>query len=349
MKIPAPALKMTGKMLFKAFSVMIVVFLNGCRKDLCYDHDHWKVRVLTDWELAWERDYGRDWADAWTAPAGYSYASLQPDPGTGLGAMVYKPDGRVTERHIKTYGDVLPVGEGRHSILFYNDDTEYILFSSMDSWAEASATTRTRTRSTYSQNHSRESTVNSPDMLFGSWLEALTVAGSPDATPADLPVTMRPLVYKYLIVYRFDKGIEYVKQARGAMAGMARSVFLRDGRTGPEKVTVLFDEARIDTKRSEVSVIVNTFGVPDYPDKYYQGRQTRNEHDVFGLNLEVMLPDGSMKTFEFDISSQMADQPRGGVITVGGLTVDKGEFGQGGMFDVTVDGWGDYEDIILPV
>ena len=208
MKIPAPALKMTGKMLFQAFSVMIAVFLNGCRKDLCYDHDHWKVRVLTDWELAWERDYGRDWADAWTAPAGYSYASLQPDPGTGLGAMVYKPDGRVTERHIKTYGDVLPVGEGRHSILFYNDDTEYILFSSMDSWAEASATTRTRTRSTYSQNHSRESTVNSPDMLFGSWLEALTVAGSPDATPADLPVTMRPLVYKYLIVYRFDKGIE---------------------------------------------------------------------------------------------------------------------------------------------
>ena len=191
--------------------------------------------------------------------------------------------------------------------------------------------------------------MNSPDMLFGSWIEEIVIEGTPGVSLMDLPVTLRPLVYKYVIVYRFESGIEHVRQARGALAGMAESVYLRDGHTGPEKVTVLFDDARIDAERSEVSVAVSTFGVPDYPDKYYQGLSARDVPDVFGLNLEVMLPDGSLKSFEFDISGQMADQPRGGVIEVEGLTVSEDEFGTGGAFDVEVGGWGDYEDIVLPL
>ena len=60
-----------------------------------------------------------------------------------------------------------------------------------------------------------------------------------------------------------------------------------------------------------------------------------------------MLPDGSIKVFEFDITDQMAKQPRGGVITVSGLTIDEYEFGGGGGFDVDVDDWGPYEDVEL--
>lgn len=332
-----------------AAAVFLLMILPGCRKELCYDHDHWKVNVVPEWELEWERDYGRDWLAGWTSPAGYEYESLRPEPAAGLAAILYDGGDGFTERHIAAENGILPVGEGRHSLLLYNDDTEYIVFSSINSWAEASASTRTRTRSTYSAVHGQERTVNSPDMLFGSWTEELVVEGSPDAAPSDLPVTMRPLVYKYLIVYEFTSGIEYVKQARGALAGMANSVFLQDGHTGEEKATVLFDNADIDEGRGIVSVVVNSFGVPDYPDKYYQGKSARDDGDKFGLNLEVMLPDGSLKTFEFDVSEQLADQPRGGVITVSGLTVSKEEFGSGGIFDVDVGDWGDYEDIILPI
>ena len=200
-----------------------IAVLAGCRKELCYDHDHWKANVVAQWELVWERDYGRNWASLWNSPAGYAYDSLRPAPGGGIGAFVYREDGTYTERHIDADGGVLPVGEGRHSLLFYNDNTEYIVFSSMESWAQASASTRTRTRSTYAQNHGEESTVNSPDMLFGAWIEDYVSAGSPDATPIDLPVTLRPLVYKYVIIYEFESGIEYVRLARGALAGPSRS------------------------------------------------------------------------------------------------------------------------------
>ena len=326
-----------------------IAVLAGCRKELCYDHDHWKANVVAQWELVWERDYGRNWAWLWNSPAGYAYDSLRPAPGGGIGAFVYREDGTYTERHIDADGGVLPVGEGRHSLLFYNDNTEYIVFSSMESWAQASASTRTRTRSTYAQNHGEESTVNSPDMLFGAWIEDYVSAGSPDATPIDLPVTLRPLVYKYVIICEFESGIEYVRLARGALAGMAQSVFLQDGRTGSDKATVLFDETDIDLERGVVSVVVSTFGVPDYPDKYYPGKAPGEVTGAFGLNLEVMLPDGGIKTFEFDISDQMADQPRGGVITVSGLSVTPADFGSGGGFDVEVGDWGEYEDIELPI
>ena len=57
--------------------------------------------------------------------------------------------------------------------------------------------------------------------------------------------------------------------------------------------------------------------------------------------------EGFFATFEFDITDQMAKQPRGGVITVSGLTIDEYEFGGGGGFDVDVDDWGPYEDVEL--
>ena len=50
------------------------------------------------------------------------------------------------------------------------------------------------------------------------------------------------------------------------------------------------------------------------------------------------------------MTDQVNAQPRGGVITVDGIEVDDedGMAGSGG-FDVTVDGWGDYMDIPLPL
>lgn len=341
----------TSKALIVVMSAAVLLLsLSGCRKELCYDHSHWKVNVIPEWELVWERDYGRAWETSWNSPGGIVYDSLRPVPGTGIAAVVYKEDSTYTERHLPGEGGELPLGEGRQSILFYNDNTEYIVFSSMSSYAEATATTRTRTRSTYSEAHGDESTVNSPDMLYGAWVEDFLVDFSPSAEPMDMPVTLKPLVYKYVIVYEFTSGIEHVLLARGALAGMAQSVYLRDGSTGPEKVTVLFDDATVDKERSVVTAVVSTFGVPDFPDVYYPTKDDSEVTGVFGLNLELKLPNGGMKNFEFDISDQMSDQPRGGVIRVSGIVVDESDFPtEGGGFDVDVDGWGEYEDIELPL
>lgn len=52
--------------------------------------------------------------------------------------------------------------EGRHSILFYNNNTEYIVFNDLTSSATSTATTRTRTRAGFSELHKDERTVGHP-------------------------------------------------------------------------------------------------------------------------------------------------------------------------------------------
>lgn len=61
------------------------------------------------------------------------------------------------------------------------------------------------------------------------------------------------------------------------------------------------------------------------------------------LNLEVRLKNGKVKNFDFDVTDQVHRQPRGGVIIVDNLVIS------GGEFEVDVEDWGDYEDILLPI
>lgn len=321
-----------------------VLLLGGCRKDLCYDHaSHGlsvQVRLHPEWEYVWEYDHGAAWPDNWDAAFGLEYEELNPDPATGIAAFVYHADGTRTERHLPPEGGLLPMSEGRKSLLLYNDDTRYIVFGDLDSWATATASTRTRTRSTYTELHGDERTVNAPDVLYWSRVEEYEAVRT--AEPVRLTVYFQPLVYTYLIRYEFDEGLEHVAQARGALAGMANGVYLQDGRTSEEAATVLYD---CEVKDYGVEAIVTSFGVPGFqPDT-----RTTRAGNVHGLNLEVMLKNGTLKNFEFDITDQMAQQPRGGVITVSGLSVSREEAENESGFDVVVDGWGEYEDIDLPL
>lgn len=72
--------------------------------------------------------------------------------------------------------------------------------------------------------------MNQPDMLYGAYMEEYTAEKT--LVPTELPVTLRPLVYTYMIRYEFESGQQYVALARGALAGMAETVYLNDGHTG---------------------------------------------------------------------------------------------------------------------
>ena len=125
-----------------------------------------------------------------------------------------------------------------------------------------------------------------------------------------LPVVMRPLVYTYLVCYEFSHGLKYVALARGALAGMAESVYLNDGHTGGATATVLYDDCEI--LDWGVAALVRSFGAPNHPNEDY----SRAPAGTYMLNLEVRLTNGEFKSFDFDVS---------------------------------VDGWGEYVDIELPL
>lgn len=328
-----------------------VAVLSSCNeKELCFDHWDHASRYAVDFHASWALDWeyaaqgGIDWEPAWSSKDfGMSYSSLRPARPSGIRALAYTGGHGNDNTNISAGGGTVEMTPGLHQILFYNNDTEYIVFNDISSLAQASATTRSRSRSTYIGNpymgsEEAETTVNPPDYLFGHYIPEYTAEKS--QAPPVVDITMRPLVYRYLVRYRFSHGLEYVALGRGAIAGMAGSVYLTDGHTGTDAVTVLYD---CELREWGVEAVVNTFGVPDYPNPEYSRSERR-----YGLNLEVRLTNGRILNFDFDITDQIELQPRGGVIEVDGIEISD-ELGkeQSGSFDVSIDGWGEYEDVIV--
>ena len=333
--------------MFWASYLAAMLLLGGCRKELCYNHEEHnlsiKVEPVFSWELEWERSYAEHWPEQWNPAWTHSYESLRPEPATGVRALVYHEDGTFEENNLELSGDRLSARPGIWDILFYKNDTEYILFDEVQSVASATATTRSVSRTGFTALHAGERTMNPPDMLFGHYLEDYAPERTLEAV--ELPVPLRPLTYTYYIHYHFAKGQQYMALARGALAGMAERVFLKDGHTDDRSGTVLFDATLTD---DGAEAVVKSFGVPNYPGDHYN----RADGSVarFTLNLEVRMKNGKFKNFSIDVTNQLLDQPRGGVVVVDGLEItDEEGGGGGGGFDVEVDGWGDQIDIPLPL
>lgn len=318
--------------------------LGSCRQDLCYNHDEHstsiKVEPVFTWELDWERAYAQHWPEQWNPTWKQSYESLRPQPATGVRALIYHQDGNYEENNLELSDDRLSARPGIWELLFYNNDTEYILFDKVESVASATATTRSVNRTGFAALHPEERTMNPPDMLFGHSIESYEPERTLEAV--QLPVPMRPLTYTYYIRYGISKGREHVALARGALAGMAERVYLKDGHTDDRSGTILYD-ATVSEEGAEA--VVKSFGVPNYPGDHY----TRADGSAarFTLNLEVRLKNGEFQKFNFDVTDQLLGQPRGGVIQVDGIEI-KAPTGGGG-FDVEVEGWGDQIDIPLPL
>lgn len=327
--------------------VLLVMMLAGCRKDLCYNHDEHsmtvKLHVIPTWEQEWERKYDNDWKNEWKQEWGIAYDDLRPEPAEGIRAIVYGTDDYEQDIHLPAEGGRIPAREGDNTVLLYNNDTEYIVFDGMEASMTAKATTSTLSRSTLGVLHAGERTINQPDQLYGCYID--NVVGEKTLERVEMPVEMRPLTYTYLIRYEFSKGLEYVALARGALAGMAESVYLNDGHTGDNTATVLFD---CELKDYGVEVQMKCFGVPNFPGDHYT--RADGSEAKYTLNLEVVLNNGNLKNdFPlFDVTDQINAQPRGGVIVVSGIEIsdDEGQEGSGG-FNPSVPGWGDWEDIPL--
>ena len=335
-------------------AVVWVMLLSGCRKELCYDHERHTERVeymlALSYDIQWEYNMEShiEWEQYWDEDFGITYDSIRPKKPEGVRVHIYNEDDQSEiVRNIDEEGSTIHfTEEGHYAVLLHNNDTEYIVYEGMNSFASAYATTRGVTRSTYlgntfmdSKGESDETTVNPPDMLFGAYLDSIWVEKSTEVDT--LSITLHPLVFTYLVRYEIAEGAEYVALARGALAGMAKGVNLGNGHTSAEEATVLYDATVTDFG---AQALVKSFGVPDYPNPNY----SRNPR-TYGLNLEVRLQDGSTQQFDFDVTDQVEKQPHGGVIVVKDIKIEAPTSSGGGGFDVGVSDWGDAIDIPLPL
>lgn len=331
-----------------AVVLFMVSMLVSCRKDLCYDH-YPVINISFAWEHEWERDYGSALPAHWDSEYyGFDYDALRPTTPEWVALVRYAEGEEPDERYLAPNGGRLVVNsnESRRSYLFYNGDTEYIVFSDMASSPGAFASATSRSRSTISsvvERHPNSRTTNQPDNLYAAFIKNVPEVKSHEQKP--LPVKMQPLVYTYIVRYEFEYGLQHVSLARGALGGMAESVYLRDGITSEESSIILFD---CEMKPYGCEAHVRSFGIPGFPDEYY-GRTTRPEDRPYTLNLEVMLKNGKTVEFNFDVSDQLFHQPRGGVVKVSGLRIEDEQNVFDSGFDVDVNEWGNHDIIDLPV
>ena len=312
--------------------LLTLVLLSSCEhKDLCYDHDrhgpHRYVDMRIVYDLRWEYpEYGPtapNWETQWSEEFGMDYEDLNPLRPEGVRVLEYNTETGSRISNFPAEGGRIGFTHTAYAMIAFNNDTEYILFENLDEPNSSLATTRAA--------RIDDITVNQPDVLYCSFLR--------NDLDDNIILNMTPVTYVYLIRCKFEHGAEYLALARGELGGMAPYCYLNDGSTPDESVAMFFNGT---VKPWGVEVVMNTFGAPGYPANY------RNRE--YFLNLEVRLKNGDYKSFKVDVTPQLREQPRGGVIEVDGLIVSDAEgANKGGGFNVEVEGWGEYEKIILPL
>lgn len=347
-------MKIKGCNIFNMIAAMILMLpMVSCRTELCYNHFA-TADVSLSWETEWERDYGMSHSDNWDAEHhGHQYKDLRPRSAEWVNLVEFTEGSTSNEHFLNPEGGEIILGSNRdHSFLLYNGDTEYIVLSDMASLPEARASATSRSRASLAyvmERHPGVRSTNPPDMLYSAYIEQVPHIDLHEVR--SVPVKMQPLVFTYLIRYEFESGLENVAYARGAIGGMAESVYLRDGRTSDETAVILYD---CDVKSYGCEAVVKSFGVPGFPDEYYgrTGDQNNSEDRTYTLNLEVLLRNGKIVEFNYDIADQLKKQPKGGVITVSGLRIEEEEAKPDPIesgFDVDLSGWGTGIEVDLPI
>ena len=337
--------------------LMLAVGITACEhKNLCIHHSEhahrYHVNIIADYRYDWEECMGGiNWQEEW--PEHYiPYDDLRPDDPSGLRVVNYNKEGDYNIHNIKAEGGVIMLYEGLNDLLFYNNDTEYIIFSRSGTDATTRATTRTLTRTEYEASAyavEGERTVSPPDMLFANYVEDYLPEKVVEPTPFE--ITLQPLVFTYKIRFEFVGGIEYASSAVASLSGMAASVELNTGETSEESATILFDDLDIiytNEAKTEgyIRATVKSFGTPAFPHPNYPTRSDITN----GLKLEVRLRNNYIWTYDADVTEQVQMQPHGGVIIVKDLVIKKEDAMQGSSgFEPVVDEWGPTEDIPLPL
>lgn len=360
--------------------IVVLVFASCKHKELCMDHNHNANLMLeVKWHLVWDLKYHVDWEMSWNPDWTFDWRKTIPPEPTGVRLVAEKMDKSSPQLifNLPPTGGPLELSPGMYSLLFYNNDTEYIKFEDGGDTSTLTATTRSRSRAPYSDRNPEEITVNPPDFLFSSHMDDFEVeeikrnAQTGDVIRKEIDVPMTPVVFSYIVRYEFASEKEFVAEARGALSGMAGTVNLSTRRTLDDIVTVLYEDAEVSDYG--VESVIRSFGlcnfdpVPtaEYPDGHYyspdeidsragESRQDRPRADSDTRNiltLELALRSGKVKTIVSDVTEVLKDQPRGGVIVVKGIVVtpEEGEGNKGGGFDVDVNDWGDHENIEIPV
>lgn len=331
----------------------------------------------TDWQTRWQYY----WDESLYGPVGYTTP-------TGVRANVYSVN-QINER-VKYTSRNLPKGGGRvslttnstYDLVFFNNDTEYILFSTDES-SYYYATTRSNLRSSYSEDLMH---YNQPDQLFGSYMPKLYVTDDPDEYEKvetdegvyyvyDIEAMLEPYTYIYLcqvmiLNNKDDAGLRIKGAEQVTIGGLSGGLDLFTRTTDAENIVAITQEdvkplqedrdlTLPDGTKSKGDIFaarVMTWGLPGFNAvEDFSARGAFEVNNPVNMQLGLKLRNGSVYVIEKDITEQLKQYPVGGIVTIviDALDIPDEIIGvepkPGGGFDANVDEWGNEieADIII--
>ena len=363
-------------------ALLLTSIITGCqRKDLYLaqrgtlniDVSVYDIQLDLLWGLEWKTEWQYLWDASLYGPIGYT------EP-TGIRANVYALDEtnqrfRYTTRNLpKTGGKVSLTTRQSYDMVFYNNDTEYILFSTDEANDYFYATTRSNTKAAYTRSYDH---YNQPDQLFGTYLHDLYVTDDPDAYEMsydeegipyyvfEVNATLDPYTFIYLyqvmVLNNDDDAGKRITGCEGiSVDGLAGGVDLFTRVTDSlnlvtitqeETMPMLTDRALrlpdgTETTGDIFAARIMTWGIPGIDPLAQNATRTEAQpQDSIGAGIGLIMRNGTVYPIQRNITEQIKQRPAGGVITI---VIDAAEIPDsiigekpkpGGGFDASVDNW----------
>ena len=363
-------------------TIILATVLAGCQRKPLYlaqrgtldvDVSVYEIQLDLLWGIEWKTEWQYLWDESLYGPIGYTEPA-------GVRANVYAINEANNERSKYTTRNFNPEGgrvslttKALYDMMFYNNDTEYILFAT-DEATYYYATTRSNTRTPYTRSYSH---YNQPDQLFGTFIRELYVSDDPDDYTIEFDRENNPIyVYKIsaeltphtfiylcqvMLLNNLDDKGQRITGAEGITAsGLAGGVDLFTRITDSlnlvsitqddVKPLLLDRDLRLPDGSTAVGDIfaarIMTWGLPGIdPLEEIRSRREVSPQDSIRLGIGLKLRNGAVYPVEYNVTEQMKRRPAGGVITVviDAAAIPDSIIGSkpqaGGGFDASVDNW----------
>ena len=331
--------------------IFIATMLVGCHRKPLYLAQRGNMSLTTAiidihldflWGEHWEKELQYPWREEEHGVLGYT------EP-WGIRSIIYLLDeekrrSEYLSRNMTKEGGRVNIATKEHyDMLFYNNDTEYIILST-DKSTYYDATTRSNTKASYTRSYNGH---NQPDQLFGTLLSDVYISDDPQDYVMEyaddgsvlqvyrINATLSPytLIYLYQIVVlnNNDAGGARVTGAEGITAnGLARSVDLFTRTTDTTAISLTQNDVKPivsnrwlhlpdgrDTIGDIFAARIQTWGLPGITPIKAITRRTRVEStDSTFVGVGLTLRSGYTYVMEKNVTDQMKERPGGGVITL---------------------------------
>lgn len=331
--------------------IFIATMVVGCHRKPLYLAQRGNVSFTTAvidihldflWGEHWEEDLQYPWNEQEHGVLGYT------EP-WGIRSIVYLLDEEkrrneyLSRNMSKEGGRVNIVTKEYYDMLFYNNDTEYIILTT-DKSTYYEATTRSNTKASYTRSYDGH---NQPDQLFGTLLSDVYISDDPEDYVMEyaedgsmlqvyrIDATLSPytLIYLYQIIILNNNDAEgaRVTGAEGITAnGLASSVDLFTRATDTTVISLTQNDVKPivanqwlhlpdghDTIGDIFAARIQTWGLPGITpiQEVTRGAGVEPADSTF-VGVGLTLRSGYTYVMQKNVTEQMKERPGGGVITL---------------------------------